>query len=34
MTHTGATPQLPKIVFLSLLLYRWLLSMGPEGVSP
>ena len=31
MTNTGATPQLPKIVFLSLLLYRWLLNLGPAS---
>ena len=31
MTHTGATSQLPKIVFLSLLLYRWLLNLGPAS---
>jgi hypothetical protein len=31
MAQTGATPQLPKIVTLTLLLYRWLLSLGPAA---
>jgi hypothetical protein len=31
MAQTGAKPTQPKIVFLSLLLYRWLLSLGPKA---
>jgi hypothetical protein len=31
MAQIDTTPQLPKIIVLSLLLYRWLLSMGPRA---
>jgi hypothetical protein len=31
MAKTGARSQLPKIVSLSLLLYRWLLNLGPAS---
>ena len=31
MYHSGATSQVPKIIALSLFLYRWLLNLGPAS---